>query len=141
MDEQRWRELESHYLASPFHEHLGLTLRVETAGQAVVSLTPQPWAANHHGTVAGGIVATMIDSAVCQAVRTVIEPRLRVWTLDLKINYVRPAKVASGFFVRAVVDHAGRTIAVGSGRAMTPDDTLLAVGLVTVAVRPAPDEA
>jgi uncharacterized protein (TIGR00369 family) len=135
-DEESWRRQEAAYVESPLHRHLGLVLRVEGPGEVIVRLTPPPWTANRNGTIAGGILTTMIDSAVCQAARTLAEPHLRVWTLAMNVDFIHPARLGSDLVVRGRIESMRRTIAVGTGRALGPDGDLLAVGLVTATLRP-----
>lgn len=136
--DERWRRQEAAYLESPLHQHLGLVLRVEGPGEAVVTLTPPFWTANRNGTISGGVLATVIDSAVCQAARSLADPRLHVWTVAIDVNFVRPGRLGSDLMVRGRIESMGRTIAVGVGRALNPDGELLAVGIVTATLRSPP---
>jgi len=133
--EAYWRELERQYDESPVHRLLGMGLRVPAAGEALVSLRARPEVGNRNGSVAGGVLGTMVDSAVCQAVRTVVAADLRTWTLEMKINYLRRAEVGTELTARGRVEYVGRSTAVGIGRVTGPDGELLAVGVVTVSLR------
>jgi len=135
-NEESWRRQEAAYVETPYHLHLGLVLHVDGPGEVVVRLTPPPWASNRNGTIAGGILTTMIDSAVCQAAKTLAEPHLRVWTVAMNVDFVHPARLGSDVVVRGRIESMRRTIAVGIGRALGPDGELLAVGLVTATLRP-----
>lgn len=130
-----WRDLERAYDESPIHRLLGMSLRVTAAGETEVSLTARPDLGNRNGSVAGGVLSTLIDSAVTQAARTTAPPDCRAWTQELKVNFVRRGRVGSVLTARGSLEYAGRGSAVGIGRVVDDEGTLLAVGVVTVALR------
>jgi uncharacterized protein (TIGR00369 family) len=135
--EAGWRQLERAYDESPVHRLLGLSLRVVAAGRTEVSLHARPELGNRNGSVAGGVLTTLIDSAVAQAARTAA-PNVRVWTQEMKVNFVRRGRVGAHLTAHGSLEHSGRTSAVGVGRVLDDEGTLLAVGIVTVVLRPEP---
>ncbi|MHB1244061.1 MAG: PaaI family thioesterase, partial [Gaiellaceae bacterium] len=78
------------YNTSPVHRLFGMQLESLAPGEATVVFTPRPELINASGVVHGGILATIVDSAILQAVRTLIGPDDRPTTLELKLNYVSP---------------------------------------------------
>jgi uncharacterized protein (TIGR00369 family) len=130
--EQRayWDALERQYEASPIHGALGLTLRVRGGGDVVVEYDGGRAGRNRGGNVAGGSLAAMIDSAVCQAWRTLLPAEARLATIELKVNYLKAAREPEGVLTTAELQHVGRRTAVGLARAYQ-GDTCVAIGLVT----------
>jgi acyl-CoA thioesterase len=130
-----WRAMEAVYGESPIHRALGLELRVEGDGEVVIAYDGSLEATNRRGNPAGGALAEMIDSAVVQAARTLLEDGDAATTLELKVNYVRSAPEGERLTTRGTIDHIGRSTAVGHGRVMDEQGRLVALGLVTVSLR------
>jgi uncharacterized protein (TIGR00369 family) len=107
------------YDASPVHQLFGMELESLAPGEATVVFTPRPELFNVSGVVHGGILATIVDSAILQAVRTLIGPDDRPTTLELKLNYLAPGKSASFRCVGKVVRVGGT---VGVANATLVDD-------------------
>jgi uncharacterized protein (TIGR00369 family) len=59
-------------------------------GEAVFSMAPLHDHENPLGTVHGGILTTLLDSAMGCAVHTTLEPGVMYTTLELKVNFLRP---------------------------------------------------
>jgi uncharacterized protein (TIGR00369 family) len=68
---------------------LGMEFTRIEFGEADFELTTQPMFANPLGTVHGGIMATMLDSAMGCAVHSTLEPGAWYTTLEIKVNYIR----------------------------------------------------
>ncbi len=81
-------------------------------GWAIIEMEPREFHCNANGTVQGGVIAAVIDSAFGSAVMTVNPENRRFSTLDLSCRYIRPISPDSGVVrVRAEVEHHGRTTA------------------------------
>lgn len=65
-------------------------------GLAVFELVPAQWQYNPIGTVHGGVLATLADSALGCAVHTKLDLGFRYTSLEMKINFTRAVTVASG---------------------------------------------
>ena len=87
---------------------LGFRVAEVENGRVVFEATPTEEAYNPLGTVHGGYLATLLDSALGCAVHTTLKPRLGYTTLELKVNYLRAMTAAAGQ-VRA----EGRVIQTG----------------------------
>lgn len=129
--------MEEHYLLSPIHNTLGLTLEVLGEGGAIVHYDGRKDGMNRRGDAAGGTVAEMIDSAVVQACRTMLQPLDSTVTIELKVNYIRAAPANLKLFAKATLDHFGRSTAVGTGRVLDENGKLYAIGIVTVSIKKA----
>jgi uncharacterized protein (TIGR00369 family) len=85
-------------------------------GTVRVTMPANAWLANHFGTIHGGFIAALADSALQLAVQTVTDAAHRFAPLDLKVNYLRPAHPDNTeLTARASVVHRGRSIAIASG--------------------------
>lgn len=90
---------------------------------------------NPLGTVHGGWIATLLDSAVACSVHTTLPPGKTYTTLELKLNYVR-ALTDKVPLVRAIaqVIHVGGRTATAEGRLVGPDGKLYAHASTTCLV-------
>ena len=65
----------------------------EVNGGAVLRYTAQPEFLNRHGTVQGGMLAAMLDSATALALYAVLPPELTGVTTNLNVSYLKPARL------------------------------------------------
>lgn len=83
----------------PFTDDMGVTCERAEAGEAVVSLSLRPELLNNHGGGHGGVVMTLLDSAMAHAALSRIDYAREVVTIDMHIAFMRPANgrlVATG---------------------------------------------
>jgi uncharacterized protein (TIGR00369 family) len=117
----------------PFPSLVGMKLTFIEPGRARMELTTDARHANPMGTVHGGVPCTLADSAMGLAYAATLEEGESFATLELKINFLRPAwsttLVAEGIVVQrgrtiglaecSVTDENGRLIARASSTCMT----------------------
>jgi uncharacterized protein (TIGR00369 family) len=130
--------MECAYGDSPIHRTFGLTLTVVGDGEVVVRADVTDAAANRQGIVAGGVLAQLVDSAAVQAARTRLGSQDRAVTSGLNVNFLRPARPGGPLTARGSLVDMSRTLAVGRADVRDDQDTLVAVGLVTVRLLRAP---
>lgn len=101
-------------------------------GRAVFQGRPLLRHYNPLGSVHGGWIATLLDSAVACAVHTLVPAGRGYTTLELKVNYVK-ALTERVPLVRAIgeVIHSGRQVGSAHGRLVGPDGTLYAHATTT----------
>lgn len=122
----------------PFNQHLGLeTLDVEV-GVARMRL---PFRPEHVGdpmrpALHGGVLAALIDTCGGAAVWTLLKLTERVSTIDMRVDYLRPAR-PDALMAEARVTRKGRHVAVASVRVWHSDkpDSLIAEGKAVYSVR------
>jgi uncharacterized protein (TIGR00369 family) len=86
-------------------------------GRAVFRLTPQEFHYNPIGTVHGGIVSTLLDSACGCAVHSLLPVGVFYTSLDLSVKFLRPVTVNTGpITAEGSVVHLGRRTALAEGR-------------------------
>ena len=101
------------YPRPPIAHALGFALVEVGEGAAVFEVTPAEYHYNPIGVVHGGLLATLLDSAMGCAVNAALPVGMGFTTLEIKVNYLRPLTMATGP-VRAegTVVHLGRRVAV-----------------------------
>lgn len=92
----------------PINATLGMALVEISDGRAVFELTPEEWHYNPIGTVHGGILATLADSALGCAVHTKLKAGTGYTSLDLTIKFTRAATMDSG-----TLTCEGRVVTIG----------------------------
>jgi uncharacterized protein (TIGR00369 family) len=75
---------------------IGMEMMEVSEGRVVFSAEPAEYHYNPLGTVHGGIVATLLDSAMGCAVQSLLPVGSGYTTLEIKVNYVRPITSATG---------------------------------------------
>ncbi len=103
------------------------------AGTITVEFDAREDFLNSAGTVQGGFLAAMLDSTLGPAVRATLAPGQFAPTLELKVSFIRPAKV--GLLVgRGRVVHRGRSVAFLEGELRDADAELVASATATAAI-------
>ncbi len=98
----------------PLGEKLGISLIEADRGHAVFEATPDGSSYNPMGSVHGGYIATILDSACGIAAHTALKPGYGYTTLELKVSFVKGLSSTSGT-IRAT----GRLISMGRRAAFT----------------------
>lgn len=123
--------------ALPHARALGLVLEDIGNGRAVISM---PYAAKligdpATGVIAGGAVSALMDTACGASVMSHPQAGFSTATLDLRIDYMRPATPGQTIRTRAECHHVTRTVAFVRAVATDDDDTrpvAMATGAFTV---------
>jgi len=75
----------------PFLEHTGASLKNFSKGKAEVELDVQPYHLQHKGFVHGGVISTLMDNTGWYAAVSNLEDGFTAVTMEIKINYLKPA--------------------------------------------------
>ena len=90
---------------------------------------------NPAGTVHGGFMMTLIDSAAGCAVHSTLPPGVGYATLETKVNMVRPVLVDTGRLrCEGTLIHRGSRIATAEARILGEDGKLYAHGTSTCSI-------
>ncbi|SCG70186.1 PaaI family thioesterase [Micromonospora humi] len=96
-------------------------------GRVVVELLPQEFHYNPLGTVHGGVLSTLLDTAAGCAVHTTLPAGVGYTSLDLSVKFLRPVTVASGTLrCEGTVLQRGRRTALAEARLTDPANRLVA---------------
>lgn len=82
----------------------------------------------------GGVSATLIDGAVVSAVRSVLPEDSISPTVELKINFIKPA--VEYLIAKAKLYHRGGKLSVGQAEIYDSNDNLVAIGPATFMILP-----
>jgi uncharacterized protein (TIGR00369 family) len=106
---------------------VGLSLDEVERGRTVFSIVADELHENPMGTMHGGIVATLVDTAMGCAVSSTLAADASFTTLELKTNYVRAITNATGrVFAEGKVVHSGGRVATTEARVYDESGTLYA---------------
>ena len=114
-----------------FREHAGLQVHEVEEGVGRVVVEAQDEHLNPHGTVHGGLMATMLDAAMGQAVRAAGAEQ--PVTVSLTVTYLEPGRPGP-LEATARVRKRGKRLTVVEGEVVQGGD-VLADGLATFASR------
>ena len=95
-------------------------------GRATFDLLLRPEHLNPHGVVHGGVIYTLVDTAMGGALTTRLDPGERCATLEIKINYLAPVTDGTLTCEAAVVERT-RRIGVLEARVRDGGSRLIAV--------------
>jgi uncharacterized protein (TIGR00369 family) len=75
-----------------FTELVGTELSSAEEGRAAVSLKAEERHLNPSGTVHGGVISTLIDVSMAEALNTMTEEDEQPFTIQITVNYMTPGK-------------------------------------------------
>lgn len=116
----------------PIVETLDIESRSVQAGEVVFSLRPAEFHYNPIGSVHGGVIATILDSAAGCAVHSTLAAGEAYTSADLSVKFLRPVTLKTGR-VRAIgtlISRSSRT-ALAEARLLDATDRLLAFATST----------
>jgi uncharacterized protein (TIGR00369 family) len=96
-------------------------------GRVEFRITPKEFHYNPIGSVHGGVLATLLDSACGCAVHTRLPAGVFYTSLDLSVKFLRPVSVATGQITAVgTVVHLGRRTALAEAQVLDADDRICA---------------
>mgnify|MGYP001334082445 CR=1 FL=1 len=121
--------------APPIAVLLGMWISEVSEGRVVFALEAAEYHYNPLGTVHGGVMATLLDSAMGCAVQSMLPAGTSYTTLELKVNYLRPVTSKTGMlYCEGKVIYVGGRIATAESRLTDADGKLYAHGTTTLIV-------
>jgi uncharacterized protein (TIGR00369 family) len=97
----------------PYWKHLGMSVSVGEDGSAAVALDVSERHFQIMGRVHGGVIASLVDSAVAVAVHADMPEGSAAATVDLSVLYLRPVDRPQPLRAVGRVLARGRTVATG----------------------------
>jgi uncharacterized protein (TIGR00369 family) len=129
------RLVDGSYPAPPFAGETGIWIVEAERGRVLFAATASKRFYNPLGTVHGGWISTLLDSAMGCAVHSVLAPGQAYTTVDMTVSFVRPVFQTTGKLrCEGKIIHAGGRIATAEGRVWDDADTLIAHGSETCLV-------
>jgi uncharacterized protein (TIGR00369 family) len=111
----------------PIATTLGFTLVEVESGRAVFGLDPEEFHFNPIGSVHGGVISTLLDSAAGCAVQSALPAGTAYTSLDLSVKFLRALRVGSGpVRCEGLVVHLGGRTALAEARLTSTDGRLYA---------------
>ncbi len=111
---------------------LGYDIVEVEEGRVVIAAMPSPDHMNPNGTIHGGVAATLLDSCMGLAVRTLLPKGVGSTTLEFKMSFLRPITSESGLLrAEGKVLMVGRRTGLAEGRLTGGDGRLLVHGTTT----------
>jgi uncharacterized protein (TIGR00369 family) len=130
VDKRGGIRMEQDKRSNPFRNLLQIKEIKAENGVAEIKLEIFPDLLNFSENVHGGVLASLIDISIGSAVRTTFDDRYRSATVELKINYIRPAN-GSFLLAKSSLSHRGETLTVGISEIYNDQNQLVAMGTAT----------
>ena len=119
----------------PIFATMGMRLTLVDDGVVRFVITPTEWMCNPMGVVHGGILATVLDTALTCCVFAKLPAGKACTTTDLQVRYVRPLRADGPEIVaEATAVHVGSTYATAQARATDAAGKLYAHATTGLAV-------
>ncbi len=115
---------------SPFVKLLGLEIEKLVQGVCVSRLRIKDTLLNKHSVVHGGVIYSMADISMGVAVYSTLKNKEETSTVEIKINYLKPAKT-SVLTCEARIVKKGKNIAVLEAEVRSGESDLIAKALGT----------
>ncbi len=122
---------------SPFSAHIGAEMEELREGYARLSIVLETRHTNPNGVMHGGVITTMMDSALgaaLGALRGEEASRSPHATVEMNASFLAGARPGDRIVVEGRVLRLGKTIAFGEAEARRGDE-LIAKGRLTFAIR------
>lgn len=126
-------DLRERVAASAFHRAFGLEILDADRGAVELGWQARPEHLNLQGLVHGGVLATLLDTAMGLAVRTGLESGRRHVTVEMGVHYVRPAHPGP-VRARGRTTRVGREIAFAEAEVVDVEGRVLARATGTFSV-------
>ena len=113
-----------------FAELVGTELSSTEEGRAAVSLKAEDRHLNPSGTVHGGVISTLIDAAMAEALNTMVEEDEQPFTIQITVNYMKPGKPGT-LTSTAQVRKGGERITIVEAEVVQDEDEVIALATGT----------
>ncbi|MGK5739721.1 PaaI family thioesterase [Micromonospora sp. URMC 103] len=125
--------------APPVMHLLDMSRLTADEGRVVVELVPQEFHYNPLGSVHGGVISTLLDTAAGCAVHSTLPAGMGYTSLDLNVKFLRPVTVDSGTLrCEGTVLQRGRRTALAEARLTDTGGRLVAHATSSCLLFPVP---
>jgi uncharacterized protein (TIGR00369 family) len=123
-------------LITPVARLLGREIeRIDEDGTVHARFQARPEFANRHGSVQGGLVGAMLDSALSAVLLAQLSPELTSLTVKLETEFLRPAPLSS-LQAKAWLMSRDERSATTRGELRAPDGTIVATATAQLRILP-----
>lgn len=119
---------------APIGALMGFRLTEVSKGEVRFEGTPDETTCNPMGAVHGGLMCTVLDSAVGCAVQTTLPAGVGYTSVEIKVNYLRPVFAGTPLFAKGWVTKPGRRVAFAEGEIRDAADKVVATASSTCLV-------
>lgn len=105
-------------------------------GRVTLAMPVTGWVTSGMGAMYGGATALLADAAMLTSVYTTLPEDTATATLDIKVQYVRPAWPGTDLFARAQVIHRGRNLAIAACQISNAEEKLIALATGSTLIIP-----
>ena len=110
---------------------VGTELSSAEEGWAAVSLKAEERHLNPSGTVHGGVISTLIDASMAEALNTITEEGEQPFTIQITVNYMKPGKLGTLTSTAQVRKGGERITIVGAEVVQEDEDEVIALATGT----------
>lgn len=119
----------------PIANLIGYALTDAEHGKVAFEIQPEEYHYNPYGTVHGGIITTLLDSAMAASVFSMLPEDKGCSTVEIKVNFIRPITINTGVLrCEAKPVHVGNRLATAEGKLRDKSNKLYAHGVCTLAI-------
>ena len=119
--------------SAPFTDWMGVALLSSAPGEVLLKLTQRCELNNRRSVIHGGALATLLDSAMARAARTLEAGMELGGTIDLHVQFMQPA--SGTVTAKGTVTSAGYKLAFCHGEVRDEANTLIAIATATIRLR------
>lgn len=124
---------------APIAAHFGMDLVEVEEGTVTFTCQPDESHYNPIGAVHGGLVCTVLDSALGCAAHTTLPAGVGYTSIEIKVNYLRPVTRDSGpLRCLGRVTKPGRRVAFAEGEVLDKDGRVVATATGSLLIFPLP---
>lgn len=121
---------------APFAQLFGMSDVGAEEGRFWSSMVSSPWVSSPAGTVYGGVLAYFADTVLTGAIWTTLGPGETAATLDLKVQFLRPAMPdGRPLHAEARVLHRGRSFAAAQAEVTNADGKVAVLAYSSATIR------
>lgn len=120
----------------PIADRMGFTLESVDDGKAAFTCTPDESHANPIGAIHGGLVCTLLDSAIGCAAQTTLPAGTGYTSIELKVNYLRPVRAGDELTCTGRVVKPGRRVIFAEGEVTDASGRVVATASGSLLVMP-----
>jgi uncharacterized protein (TIGR00369 family) len=126
------RVMEGHYPLAPIFKTMSLQIAAVAEGRVQLRLEPHAYLMHGRGVLHGGVMSTLLDSAMSWAALSTLPRGGTLTTVHLGIDFIRPVSSHSGTICAdGRIVNAGRHLIFLDASATTQEGKLLATGRST----------